>query len=187
MAESRKRKRQQQRKADKEERDRELARDQFRKSLLSYAGRFFGGLIGIATLYTLLFQVPASFSPSSQALLSATNPFSTQFTFTNDGLVAAYQVEPKCLLNSVTSAGQGPKIENTFRWQEKDLIPFVSAKDRFTVPCRFLFGGVTAKTADISLTFSYRSLYLWRSTQSFRFVLNISDNGTAIWLQQPVQ
>ena len=187
MAESRKQKQQRQRRASKEKRDRELARAQFRKSLLSYAGKFFGGLIGVATLYTLFFQMPASFSPFSQALLSATDPFSTQFTFTNDGLVAAYQIQPKCVLNSVTTR-QGFKIANTLSWQEKDLIPFVSAKDWFTVPCRFLIGGLTTKTADISLTFSYRSkLFFWRSNQAFRFVLNISDNGTAIWLQQPVQ
>jgi hypothetical protein len=189
MTDSRKEKRKRRRKANKETRERAFRQGKSRRLLIWYAWRSFEVLVIIAAAYAYFFQLPATFSPSLQTVLNLSDPFSTQFTFVNDGYFAAREVQPQCILNFVTFP-RNMKVRNGMAWDKNNLIPLVRAKDRLTFPCIFPFVGsgfAKIESADITLTVSYRSsLIPWHSNQGFRFILKVSTNGVPNWLQQPV-
>ena len=181
MAESRTERRRRQRKERKE-----LQAKLARKPWPSKLWILFDVTVVLVSAYVLFFQVPANFSPSSQTLISRFDPFSTQFTFLNDGYMAAYNVRPSCGLASVTTIN-----ETTFKRSLSSNfikpIPIVRSKDRMTIPCTLGLRTDPIKEADIAVILSFsRSLTFWDTKQSFRYKLAISSSGEPSWLPQPL-
>jgi len=109
-------------------------------------------LVALASLYVFFFQLPAQFSVSSQALLKRSDPFSTQFTLTNDGLFDAHDVKAECQ-TAMTDIRNNKFKDNV---AEGNVALRVPARDQLTIPC---FIGTTSdyplKLADITLRLSY--------------------------------
>jgi|SRR5438552_1827630 len=77
-------------------------------------------MVALGTLYLVFFQLPAIFSPSPQIVTSFTYPFSTQFTFFNEGYFSAHEIRGACELNSVSSASKTVKHVFSGNWVEID-------------------------------------------------------------------
>src|SRR5262249_46317294 len=121
------------------------------------------------------FQLPASFSPSSQTLINRFDPFSTQFTFLNDGYFAAYNVRTSCAFYSVVSATRRAEVRDSLTHQYIEPFPIVRSKDRITIPCVFGSNIGPIKEADIALILSYRSFIFWDTKQAFRYKVAFSS------------
>ena len=179
MPESRTERRRRQRKER-----RELREHQLRPRRFSKLWRMVEAAVLLASAYVLFFQLPASFSPLSQTVLSPSDPFLTQFTFVNDGYSAAHNVRSSC--NVKMSLFTTDKF---FSYGGDFVKPFpkVRSKDLITVPCsrRMTFSKI--KEADIVLILAFRrSFTFWDAKQTFRYKVAVSPSGETRWLPQPL-
>jgi hypothetical protein len=149
-------------------------------------------LLLVASLYILFFQLPASFAPVSQTVLNPQSPFSTQFTFLNEGYFAAHNIRPICALRQVTLSNH-LEIKDLFAMENTEFIKQftkVQPKDRLTFPCTFPFKfPIIARiaTADVTIIITFRrSFHFWVNRQLFRYKLHLSASGETNWIPQPV-
>ena len=143
-------------------------------------------MVALGTLYLVFFQLPAIVSPSPQIITSFTYPFSTQFTFFNEGYFSAHEIRGACELNSVSSASK--TVRHVLSPLSRETVPKIRPRDSLTIPCVLPMRIGPIKYADVTLMLTYRrwSFSLWDTEQRFQYNLERLANGEAKWLPQPV-
>src|SRR5437773_2618389 len=133
MAEARTQRRQRTRRERRQRRERDL-----KPTLFPKLWKIFGGVVLVVSAYVLFFSLPASFSPTLQTVTNLAYPFSTQFTFSNEGYLPALNIRPSCQLNLVRSF-INVTLTNVGAVDARKASSFskVHSKDRLTVPCTF--------------------------------------------------
>jgi hypothetical protein len=115
-----------------------------------------------------------------------TYPFSTQFTFFNEGYFSAHEVRGACALNSVLSASK--TVKHILSPVSLKPLPKIRPKDRLTIPCVLPIRIGPIKYADVTLILTYRRwrFSLWDTEQRFHYNLERLPRGEANWLRQPL-
>jgi hypothetical protein len=141
-------------------------------------------MVGLGTLYLVFFKLPAIFSPSPQIATNFTYPFSTQFTFFNEGYFSAHEVRSACQLNSVLSASK--TVKHVPSPISMKTVPKIRPRDSLTIPCVLPIRVGPIKFADVTLILTYRGwgFSLWDTEQRFRYNLERLPTGEAKWLRQ---
>jgi hypothetical protein len=139
---------------------------------------FWALIVGLSVITAfIVFRSDVTFETGER--LNPDDPFSTQFVVSNEGSFPIEDVRLSCRINNLTTPDQ-PKIENQDGSTEPTNVAAIEARKREGFFCRVgktgegevpaARGSVPEyRTADITLTASYRPYFWGRRTQSERF------------------
>ncbi|MDQ3714403.1 MAG: hypothetical protein M3388_19610 [Acidobacteriota bacterium] len=126
-------------------------------------------------------------SVSSSSPLNPSDPFSTPFYVSNDGLFAIYDVTFYCNFRDVTFF-EGGSISGISVRGSDPLIPSIEASERATTKCLLTYPDANRNDhGDIVVVVSYKPKFLpYRKERKFRFVMEQGSDKQWRWQPEPV-
>ena len=189
-----KKRKQKQHKPDNNKPERQIAESQTHKAFSVLWKGF-----GVLALIFGVVQGVASFVPRlsvyNASALNPSDPFSTPFILSNDGMLDIYSIEYSCAGNFIETESHNivSDVEAT-HWTPGRQILSPAEKDSF--PCGLkgavealgVFPMVSIKTADITLNISFRPRFIvWKQTKSFRFITARTSDNQLQWLPKSLK
>jgi hypothetical protein len=151
---------------------------------------------GVSILLSLLLPFLADVSFTPRTRLDPTDPFSTLFTVTNEGVFDIEDVRFACHMNDVEEIRYLVTVQNLDGATDPKWEPEIKPHKSQDVACLFGVAGVAMRpspngppaeyrVADITLCASFRPSFWWRRKQSERFIGRTDGQGKIVeWSHQ---
>ncbi len=144
-------------------------------------------IVGVVGLVSGLLVFASRVSVSSSTPLNPSDPFSTPFFISNDGLFAIYDVKFHCDLRGIKFP-EGGGVSNISIIDDSPSISSIEASEKATTKCMISIPDATRNDhADIAIVISYRPKFFpYQKNKKFRFVMEQGFDKQWHWQPQPL-